>query len=84
MLIITTSFYFSTLTPLGPGTLSKAVFDILYAQLVGKTERQWWRQEAGGKRREERGRVEGENIRERRIERERNGTNESDGKWVVK
>lgn len=40
--------------------------------------------EAGGKRREERGRVEGENIRERRIERERNGTNESDGKWVVK
>ena len=84
MLIITTSFYFSTLTPLGPGTLSKAVFDILYAQLVGKTERQWWRQEARGERREERGRVEGENIRERRIERERNGTNESDGKWVVK
>ena len=63
MLIITTSFYFSTLTPLGPGTLSKAVFDILYAQLVGKTERQWWRQEERGERKGRRREYQGEENR---------------------
>ena len=58
--------YLASLSFSGPGTLSKAVFDILYAQLVGE-RRGEERREEDGKRREEK-RREGIRWEEKRSE----------------